>query len=494
MDKPAASNGFEKKHGATPSRKRERQVSSQESQRKRPEKRSREAKIFGLGVSMDENDHRIIDTFAGFTQSIEIDTAILAENARKVAAADKARSEITEQAVAACGISPDSTLLGQPDENPQLLKKCKILHVRQTCLDFFASLASSPELLVELAIWLSPKSLLKLYCISKDFYSTINNNFSSTMKHCANHHAAESAKLFAFKFYGDLFVRDPNGTPHPNRPWEVRLVPSVNWLQMVVHRDRCVRDILACLAQQGHRTPQGMTISIKKMWLVMDVATSAGRTQLCHAEEFIRDTDLFNWQLFIVKLDMRFNDPIDGPGDDGMRKLLLGQKGLTTLWKLLKRKAYFSTLDVVKLMVRYRYSPRPQHVHLPLFGIPPEKIGIEHLEGWGKGRVHLMRPDELVIKESVRRSLGLKHHIMEMMLWGYVDPITGRDTPATEEEKYISDDEEKSVDPYWCEYEARDSDVEYIEDTEAVDTVNTGANPDYYDSVHGDKDTPMNNA
>jgi hypothetical protein len=167
------------------------------------------------------------------------------------------------------------------------------------------------------------------------------------------------------------------------------------------------------------------------MWLVMGVATSTGRAQVCHGEESIRDKDQFNWQVLIVKPDMRLSDPIDGPGDDGMRKLFLGQKSLTPLWKLLERKAFFSTLDVVKLMVRYRYTPRPQHMHLPLFGIPPEEIGIEHLEGWGEGRVHLMRPDELVIKESVRRVLGLKHYIMG----GHVDPITGLDTPTTEEVK-----------------------------------------------------------
>jgi hypothetical protein len=60
--------------------------------------------------------------------------------------------------------------------------------------------------------------------------------------------------------------------------------------------------------------------------------------------------------------------------------------------------------------------------------------------------VHLLRPDELVIREAVRRQLDLKNHIMIMMLWGYLDPITGKDTPATEEEKYMSEDEEQ---PKW---------------------------------------------
>ena len=44
-----------------------------------------------------------------------------------------------------------------------------------------------------------------------------------------------------------------------------------------------------------------------------------------------------------------------------------------------------------------------------------------------------MRPDELVMRESVHRQLGMKDHIMEMMIWGYVDPITGKDIVVTDE-------------------------------------------------------------
>jgi hypothetical protein len=162
-----------------------------------------------------------------------------------------------------------------------------------------------------------------------------------------------------------------------------------------------------------------------------------------HNRDFITDMDLYNFQLFIVKLDMRFNDPIDGPGDEGMRKLFLGQRGLTPLCKLLKRKAFLSSMDIVRLGIRYAYEVRPEHRGMEIFGVPPEEIGVGHLEGWGAGRVHLMRPDELMMRESVRRQLGLKNHIMEMMLWGYVDPITGKNVPVTAEEIHMSDDEEK---------------------------------------------------
>jgi hypothetical protein len=196
----------------------------------------------------------------------------------------------------------------------------------------------------------------------------------------------------------------------------------------------------------------------------MDISTTRGRVNLMHNRRMFTDMDLYNIQFFIVKLDMRFNDPVDGPGDDAMRKLFLGQRGLTPLCKLLKRTAFLDVVDIVRLGVRYAYVVRPEHRRMPIFGVPPEEIGVAHTEGWGAGRVHLMRPDELVMVESVRRQLGLKNHIMEMMIWGYVDPITGKDIPVTEEEMYMSDDEglpSKNPDfnPYF-EFERQEGDPE----------------------------------
>ena len=272
---------------------------------------------------------------------------------------------------------------------------------------------------------------------------------------------------------------DPAGRGHPLRPGQQRLVPSMKWLQMIVHREKSVRDILACMARQGHRMKPGMALSLKKsklpwplpsfqaleklsnandwfgtVWLIMDISTTNARVQFMHNETQFTDLDLYNLQFFIVKLDMRFNDPIDGPGTEDLRKLFLGQKSLTPLALLLKRKAFLDCVSVVKLAVRYSYVVRPEHKHMPIFGIPPEEVGIGHLEGWGKGKCHLMRPDELVMRESVRRGLGLKAHIMEMMTWGYVDPITGMNIKVTDEEIYMSDDEGKNEDghdsnDYW---------------------------------------------
>jgi hypothetical protein len=284
-----------------------------------------------------------------------------------------------------------------------------------------------PELFMEMARVMPIRELKLLYSISKDFHTAINGHLSHTLLRAADTQAPESASIFLFTFYSDFCIPDPAARPHPNpskqEKGEVRMVPSLCWLEMVIHREKTIRDILACMARQGHRMPKGISLSLKKMCLLMDIANSARRVQLMHSS-FFTDLDLYHSQMFIVKLDKRFNYPIDEPGISALRNFFFGQRGLTPLLNLLKRTQFLKLIDIVQLVVRYDYKPNPEHRHYSIWGIPPFEIGIGHLEGWGQGRVHLMRPDELVIREAVRRRLDPKNHIMGMLLWGYVDPVT----------------------------------------------------------------------
>ncbi|CZS99570.1 uncharacterized protein RCO7_07911 [Rhynchosporium graminicola] len=391
-----------------------------------------------------------------------------AEEALK--AADEARFRISHNAIEATGIEPTIEVLAESislqtkkggtdgeeeritgDEYPQ-----------NKVDDFFARISTSPELVMEVVKYMDPKSLLKLYCIHKHVNGILNGHLSHCLRICSLHQAPSSAFIYPFTLYANLCIPDPVGRAHPSRPGEVRMVPSLKWLQMVVHREKTVRDILACMARQGHRMPAGMRMSLMKMWLVMDIATSARRVQVMHSEYFDA-MDLYHIQMFVVKLDMRFNDPIDGPGEDHLRKLMLGQKGLTPLCRMLKRIEFTDMCEVVRAAVRYDWVVKPEHRLLPMFGIPPKEIGVGHLEGWGKGRIHLLRPDELVVREAVRRKLDLKNHIMGMMLWGYVDSVTGMDTPPTEEEKWMEDDgaSERPEHPW-------KQDLEWLEQEEKV--------------------------
>ncbi|KAK2623812.1 hypothetical protein QTJ16_006993 [Diplocarpon rosae] len=399
-----------------------------------------------------------------------------AQAEKRMADAERARLSVKKVELSATGIQPADYILRETldeqkqddDENRADTPPAGNQAPEQDSRDWFVRMSNTPELIMELAKHLCMPSLLTLYSISRPFNDVLNGHLSHAMRACAAHQALESSRIYVFTLYETLCRPDPVGRPHPKNVDAVRKVPGLRWLQMVVHREKVIRDILASMARQGHRMPTEMALSLKKMWLVMDIATSARRVQVMHSAKYFTALDLFNIQMFVVKLDMRFNDPIDGPADDHLRKLMLGQRGLTPLCRMLKREKVFDEMDVVKLAVKYDWVPPEDLRHLSVFGIPCEEVGTGHLEGWGKGHVHLYRPDELVVRESVRRGLDLKNHIMGMMLWGYVDPITGQDTPATDEEKYMSDEGEKPEHPLKQDYDWLEIEPKVYKETEEL--------------------------
>jgi hypothetical protein len=125
---------------------------------------------------------------------------------------------------------------------------------------------------------------------------------------------------------------------------------------------------------------------------------------------------------------------------------MLGQKGLYPLWQLLLCKKYRTFDEFVELFARYDFRPGRNLWASgadtgEIYGVPLHDIGRGHLEGWGHGNRHLMRPDELIPIESTRRNLELEDHLMDMVVWGYIDFETGENLVPTEDELYISDDE-----------------------------------------------------
>ncbi|KAK1776865.1 hypothetical protein QBC45DRAFT_418160 [Copromyces sp. CBS 386.78] len=68
-------------------------------------------------------------------------------------------------------------------------------------------------------------------------------------------------------------------------------------------------------------------------------------------------------------------------------------------------------------------------------------MGMVHVEGWGRGIRHLMRPDQMVNWEAYKRGLPLHLRAERMMLYGHVDFNTGRPLVPSLDELYMSDDE-----------------------------------------------------
>jgi hypothetical protein len=163
-----------------------------------------------------------------------------------------------------------------------------------------------------------------------------------------------------------------------------------------------------------------------------------------------------------VKLDMRFNDPCAQNVYHGLRKIILAHRSLTFLLRVLKRQELRTQYDVLQAWTRFRYVPLPDEVGLSIFGVKANEVGKGRFEYWGKRTAAdlrrevqvLLRPEQLVMREAVRRGIRFHRHFLRSLLYGYVRPDTlenyaprelGRRDPRLADE-YGIDDEVGGVD------------------------------------------------
>ncbi|KKA20105.1 hypothetical protein T310_5878 [Rasamsonia emersonii CBS 393.64] len=178
------------------------------------------------------------------------------------------------------------------------------------------------------------------------------------------------------------------------------------------------------MAHEGVGLPKHCAIVIKKLWFLMDIPDNGRRIGTIQNRRLWSDMDLFFATLFLVKLDVRFTHPLSGAGRNGMRHLLMAQPSLTLLWKVLKRTALKDAHETLKAFVRWKYQPSPGEVNNHIFGVAPDEVGKLQYEGYGRARstVKLQRPDELILKECVRRGLDMQQHYFDMFNWQYKMP------------------------------------------------------------------------
>ncbi|KAH7362013.1 hypothetical protein B0T11DRAFT_338925 [Plectosphaerella cucumerina] len=302
-------------------------------------------------------------------------------------------------------------------------------------------LSESTELIVEVCRYLEPRDITTLYSVSKRFHETLDANITSSIRMWVRAHAEESGEIFSFRLYRKMCMPDPAGrtngfsslNPNPLDPAQnsVRLVPTLRWYEMVVLREDCIDDIIEALENAGHRLPYGMESTLKKMWLFMDVATNKGRRDMLQNQALWTTDDLYHGQMFFTKLNMYFADPIwPERGTNTMSALMLGQRGLWKLWQMLTGRAFKTREEYEQLKVRYDYVPTMQQFRTAMFGqricgVHASEVGTVHLEGWGRGAGHLLRPDEFIPLEATRRGFTIDKHIIYMILWGRLDyPIS----------------------------------------------------------------------
>ncbi|KAK0651905.1 hypothetical protein B0T16DRAFT_387258 [Cercophora newfieldiana] len=363
----------------------------------------------------------------------------------------------------------DSHKLKAAANKLDLLRRNEKEPVAMQKFDLIGSLSSCRELAVEVCKHLPARDIVKLYSISLDFHDIIDAYMRSSVTAWARYKAPEAGLLFKGGVYKEMYsIPDPAGRyrdknahdmsyiTHPERrrglvrDTAVRDVLGLRWLQLVCQREVRVRDIVATLARHGHRLPPDTSMTLKKLWLIMDIPTSEARAATISNERFFSDEDLVRAQMFFTKLDMLFNDPIIGPGSSSLTWLMLGQKSLSTLWAFLRRKAYTTIEDIQRLKIRYDVGPSEAVISVGelVLGLHLYEMGTVHLEGWGTGDMHLLRPDELVPMEAARRGLEIDHFARQLMMYGHVNINLGAPLVPSLDEMYMSDDELPEIDTH----------------------------------------------
>lgn len=324
-------------------------------------------------------------------------------------------------------------------------------HTGNPHFNIFGGILLYPELCFALAANLTVNDLLSLYAISKDFHTIIDSRFATVIMSQAMRKCPESSRIFHFRCFKYLCRDDPVPRiphPHPDKQaaGEIRKVPGFKWLKMVLFREKVCHEIMALMAEDGVPLPRRCELALKRMWFVMDIPDNARRIGFMHANKLISDLDLYFMMCFFIRLDMRFNDPVGPNRGTGLRKTLLSQRGLAPLWHALKRQALLTNYDALRLWVATRYHSRVEET-LPAFGVPSNQLGKIKMEYWGGKATHdsgkpcefLLRPDQLVMREIIRRKMVFSKHYLRCLLWGYVNIVTLDNYPPRKWERVIEE-------------------------------------------------------
>ncbi|KAH0541770.1 hypothetical protein FGG08_003792 [Glutinoglossum americanum] len=280
------------------------------------------------------------------------------------------------------------------------------------------------NLLIEIARHLTVNALVRLYSVSRDFHAVVDTHMTTVVMHQAFIKCSDGSRIFPHTTYKSLCILDPSGRPNPEAPNEVRMVPSFRWLRMLMFREGVVRKVMAQVHRLGHKLPPRAALVLKKLWFMMDICVNENRARFIRNRKFWSNLDLYIATLFFIKLDMCFTDPSSGSGETHLRRLLLGQRSLSLLLKVLQRDGVVSQLDLIQLFIGYSEGVLPDASPIDMFGVHKGLIGKKQLEGWGLGPSKLLRVDEIVMIETVRRELGFDLKYPQMMIWGYLDPDT----------------------------------------------------------------------
>jgi hypothetical protein len=300
--------------------------------------------------------------------------------------------------------------------------------------NIFKALVRHPNLFFQFTIRLPIDTLVDLYAIDKEFHWRFNKYSTSIIHDWVKMHCRDAAEIASWAMYPRHCISDPMLKPKDGKPHLARDAPSLRWVRMVVHRDKAVRKILTYMALDGHRVPSATARVLHKYWMLMEIKHTHARESFLVNPDYWSNMDILLLQLFLIKLDMHFSDPIHGQGLCALSELMLTQPTLTYLADLISGRGKVG-YDELARMVLWTYPNEEldldQHLWLdddePL--VDPSQHGILLSEGWEEGEEYMESPMEMVIREGVCRRLPIHKYYLDFLLYGYTDPKTGKNLP-----------------------------------------------------------------
>lgn len=149
---------------------------------------------------------------------------------------------------------------------------------RKKSFSLLVAFCRNPDLLLTLTSYLTLPSLISLYAISKTFHYVFNRHHTAFILSSMRTWAPGADAIYPWRCYRSLCTNDPQlrqkmkwmGLEPEEAVWrlgvrgrDLRDVPTLRWLQMVVWREGVCRDVLLCLATRGLRCPVGTLDAVK---------------------------------------------------------------------------------------------------------------------------------------------------------------------------------------------------------------------------------------
>jgi hypothetical protein len=293
--------------------------------------------------------------------------------------------------------------------------------------NIYKALLRHPNLFFQFALRLPPTSLVDLYAIDKEFHFRFNKYSVSIIHEHANYHAPLAAYIFSWIMFPDLCISDPMARPMDGRPHLARDIPSLRWTKMVVHRELIVSNILTLLALEGLRVPRDVHTVLMKLWLLLDMTTMALRVAFLSDRKVWTNQDIILFHLFLVKLDMRFSDPVVGNGACALSHMFLTQKSLTMLHDVLTGKFELDYDEVTDIMIRtYEQQDLDLDTHTWLDneddnGVPEQEWGLMCKEGFHVNGNRLEPAVDMIIMEGIERGLHPEQYLLDFVTYGFVE-------------------------------------------------------------------------